>query len=111
MSAVIRFLHAEKLPTVEIYRQLSEIYGEASISVQHICKWCPEFSEEHTNIHDEQRNGRPSISDEVVAKIESILLEHWRITIRKLAALVPEVCEKSIDKILTERLCYRMMCA
>ncbi|KAJ8954708.1 hypothetical protein NQ318_011401 [Aromia moschata] len=47
-------------------RQLSEIYGETCISIQHVRKWCREFSEGRTDIHDEKRSGRPSISDEVV---------------------------------------------
>lgn len=46
------------------------------------------------------------ISDEVVTKIERILLEDRRITIRELADGVPEVCEKTIHTILTERLRY-----
>ncbi|KAJ8955157.1 hypothetical protein NQ318_009050 [Aromia moschata] len=70
IRAVIRFLHAKKLQPVEIHRQLSKIYGETCISIQHVCKWCREFSEGRTDIHDEKRSGRPSISDEVVAKIE-----------------------------------------
>lgn len=111
VRAVIRFLHAKKLPPVEIHRQLCEIYGEACISVQHVRKWCREFSEGRTDVHDEHRSGRPSISDEVVSKIERILLEDRRITIRELAAQVPEVCEKTIDTILTERLGYHKVCA
>ncbi|KAJ8944495.1 hypothetical protein NQ318_011753 [Aromia moschata] len=86
IRAVIRFLHAKKLQPVEIHRQLSEIYGKTCISIQHVRKWCREFSEGRTDIHDEKRSGRPSISDEVVAKIERILLEDRRITIRELAA-------------------------
>ena len=111
IRAVIRFLHAKKLKAVEIHKQLIEIYGETCISVQHVRKWCREFSKGRTDIHDERRSGRPSISDEVVAKIERILLEDRRITIRELAAQVPEVSEKSIDTILTERLGYHKVCA
>ena len=102
--AVIQFLHAKKLKAVEIHKQLIEIYGETCISVQHVRKWCREFSKGRTDIHDERWSGRPSISDKVVAKIERILFEDRRITIRELAAQVPEVSEKSIDTILTERL-------
>ncbi|KAJ8957729.1 hypothetical protein NQ318_017627 [Aromia moschata] len=63
-----------------------------------------QFSEGRTDIHDEKRSGRPSISDEVVTKIERILLEVRRITIRELAAQISEACEKSIDTILTKGL-------
>jgi hypothetical protein len=33
---------------------------------QHVMKWCHEFSEGKTDVHDEQRSGRPSlISDDL----------------------------------------------
>ncbi|XP_068207786.1 histone-lysine N-methyltransferase SETMAR-like [Palaemon carinicauda] len=76
IRSVIRFLNAQKLRPIEIHRQLEEVYGKACISVQHVGKWCREFSEGRTDVHDEQRSGRPSVSDEVVAKIERILLDH-----------------------------------
>lgn len=111
IRAVIRFLNAKKLPPVEIHRQLTEIYGEACISVQHVRKWCREFSGGRTDIHDEPRSGRPSVSDDVVAKIDRLLQEDRRATLRELAEKVPEVSEKTIDNILTEKLDYRKVCA
>jgi hypothetical protein len=38
------------------------------MSVQHVHKWCREFKDGHTDVHDEQRSGRPSVSDETIAK-------------------------------------------
>ena len=38
-------------------------------------------------------------------------MEDRRVTLRELAAQVPEVCEKTIDNILTEKLGYRKVCA
>lgn len=111
IRAVIRFLNAKKLQPVEIHRQLQEVYGESCISVQHVRKWCREFSNGRTDIHDEQRSGRPSISDEVVSKIETILLDDRRITVRELAVKVPECSEASIDRILREKLGYHKVCA
>nr|CAI5827663.1 unnamed protein product [Callosobruchus analis] len=61
-----------------------------------------EFSEGRTDVQDEQRSGRPSVSDEVVAKIERILLEDRGVSLRELADQVPDVCEK---------LCYHEVCA
>jgi hypothetical protein len=38
---------------------------------QNVTKWCCEFSEGSTDVHDEQRNGRPSlISDNLLQEIE-----------------------------------------
>ena len=82
IRSVIRFLNAKKLTPIEIHRQLEEVDGKTCISVQHVRKWYREFSEGRTDVHDEQRSGRPSVSDEVVAKIERILLEDRRVTLR-----------------------------
>ena len=46
-----------------------------------------------------------------MAKIERILLEDRRITIRQLAAEIPEASEASIDRILNEKLGYHKVCA
>ncbi|KAG8283040.1 hypothetical protein J6590_023570 [Homalodisca vitripennis] len=75
IRAVIRFLNAKQISPIEIHDQLIEVYGENCTSVQHVRKWCREFSEGRMEIHDENRSGRPSVSDGVVEKVETILLE------------------------------------
>jgi len=82
ISAVIRFLNAKKVAPIEIHRQLTEVYGEKCMSVQHVRKWCREFTGGRTDIHEEERNGRPSVSDETIEKFEGILLEDRRNTKR-----------------------------
>ena len=62
------------------------------------------------DIHDEERSGRPSVSDETIEKVEGILLEDRRITICELALRVPEVSCSTIEKILSEILGYRKVC-
>lgn len=111
LRAVIRFLQAKKLEPIQIHRELSEVYGEKCISVQHVRKWCREFSAGRTDTHDEQRSGRPSISDDVVVKIERVLREDRRITLADLVLRVPEVSEASVERIVTEKLGYRKLCA
>ncbi|XP_018574826.1 uncharacterized protein LOC108913710 [Anoplophora glabripennis] len=111
IRAVIRLLHAKKLEPIDIYRQLSEIYVQKCISVQHVRKWCREFSNGCTDIHDEKRSGRLSISDETVEKIERILLEDRKISIKEMALRVTEVSEASTKRILTEKLDYHKICA
>lgn len=111
IRAVIRFLNAKQISPTEIHCQLIEVYGENCISVQHVRKWCREFSEGRMEIHDENRSGRPSVSDGVVEKVETILLEDRRITINELALLIPEISSATIHKILTEKLGYHKVCA
>jgi len=111
IRSVIRFLHAKRVPPIDIHRQLTEVYGEKCISVQHVRKWCREFSEGRTEVHDEQRSGRPSVSDDVVDKVERILLEDRRITINELSFRIPDIASTTIHKIVTEKLGYSKVCA
>ncbi|KAL4107923.1 hypothetical protein QTP88_018192 [Uroleucon formosanum] len=56
-----------------IHRKLSNSYGSTSISIKNVRKWHREFSNERTNVHDEARNGRSSVSDDVQEQVESEL--------------------------------------
>ena len=74
IRAVICFLNAKGVSPIDIHRQLTEVYGDKCIAVQHVRKWCRKFTGCCTEIHDEERSGRPSVSDEIVEKIKSRLL-------------------------------------
>lgn len=111
VRAVIRFLNAKGVKPIEIHRQLTEVYGESCMDVKNVRKWCREFTAGRTEIHDEERSRRPSISDETVAKVEQIMRQDRRITLDDLCILVPEVSRSTIHRILTEKLEYRKVCA
>jgi len=81
------------------------------MDVRNVRKWCREFTAGRTEIHDEERSGRPSISDETVAKVEQIMRQDRRITLDDLCILVPEVSRSTIGRTLTEKLEYRKVCA
>ena len=58
---------------------------------QNVTKWCREFSEGRTDVHDEQRSGRPSlISDDLLQEIEGEILANRHVTIRELHHVFPE---------------------
>jgi transposase len=61
------------------------------MSVQHVRKWCREFKDGHTDVHDEQRSGRPSVSDETIAKVEETMLKDQRVMVRELCEMIPDV--------------------
>ncbi|XP_039602163.1 histone-lysine N-methyltransferase SETMAR-like [Polypterus senegalus] len=111
VCAVIRFLNAKGVKPVEIHRQLTEVYGQSCMDVKNVRKWCREFTAGRTEIHNEQRSGRPSISDETVTKVEENMCEDRRITLDALCILAPEVSRSTIHRILTEKLQYRKVCA
>jgi len=111
VRAVIRFLNAKGVKPIKIHRQLMEVYGESCMDVKNVHKWCKEFTAGRTEIHDEERRGRPSISDKTVAKVEQITCQDWRITLDDLCILVPEVSRSTIGRTFTEKLEYRKVCA
>jgi len=64
VRSVIRFLNAKGERPAEIHKQIVAVYGNV-MNRQNVTKWCREFSKGRTDVHDEQRSGRPSlISDE-----------------------------------------------
>jgi hypothetical protein len=81
------------------------------MSVQHVRKWCREFKDGRTDVHDEQRSGRPLVSDETTAKVEETMLKDRRVTVRELCEMIPDVSKTCIDKILTDHLGCAKVCA
>jgi transposase len=84
---------------VETHKQIVAVYGDV-MKQQNVTKWCGEFSKGRTDIHDEQRSGRPAlISDELLQKIEgqSRANRHW--TIRELHHIIPEVSRPQFMKL------------
>jgi len=79
---------------------------------QNVTKWCREFCEGRTDVHDEQRRGRPSlISDKILQEIEGEIRANQRVTIRDLHHIIPEVSKTTIHEAVTEKLRYRKLCA
>ena len=70
VCSIIRFLNAKGECPVEIHKQIVAVYGNI-MNRQNVTNWCREFSEERTDVHDEQRSGKPSlISDDLLQEIE-----------------------------------------
>ena len=60
VRSVIRFLNAKGEHPAEIHKQIIAVYGNV-MNRQNVTKWCREFSEGGTYVHDEQRSSRPSL--------------------------------------------------
>ena len=54
-----RFLNAKGERPAEIHKQIVAVCGNV-MNRQYVMKWCREFSEGMTDVHDEQRSARPS---------------------------------------------------
>jgi hypothetical protein len=69
VRSVIRFLNAKGERSAK-NSQIVAVYGDV-INRQNVTKWCREFSEGRTEVHDEQASGRPSlISDDLLQNNE-----------------------------------------
>jgi transposase len=45
-------------------------------------QWCRMFKDGRTNVHDEERSGRPSVvSDDLVSSVDQKICERWRFKI------------------------------
>jgi len=65
VRSVIRFHNAKVERPEEIHKQIVAVCGNV-VNRQNVTKWCREFSEGRTDVHDEQRSHRPSlISDDL----------------------------------------------
>lgn len=112
MRSVIRFLTAKKVAPIEIHRQLVEVYGEKCMDVKNVRKWSREFLSGRINVHDEERSGRPSLSDEIVQAVEAEMLKNRRATVKDLEEKLGGVCSRdSIRVILKEKLLYHKVSA
>ena len=77
VQSVIRFLNAKGVKPIEIHRQLTEVDGESCTDVKNVRKWCREFTAGRTEIHDEERSGRPSISYVKIGGSLSMISAFW----------------------------------
>ena len=111
MRSVIRFLNAKGECPAEIHKLIVAVYGNV-MNRQNVTKWCREFSEGRTDVHDEQRSDRPFfISDDLLHEIEGEIRANRRVTIRELHHIIPEVSKTTIHEAVTEKLRYRKLCA
>lgn len=109
---MIRFLLAKNLKPIEIYRQVCEVYGNNVMNESSVRKWCSQFKNGRTNVHDEEKSGRPSIvTDELVAKVDDNIRENRRFTITELSLCFPQVSRTLLFEIVTQKLGYHKFCA
>jgi len=83
VRSVIRVLWAEGTAPIETHCEIQAIYGSNVMSVQHVRKWCREFSDCSLSVTDEQRK---------------CVLPHQQILslqLRRLCVLIAEYCLKS----------------
>jgi hypothetical protein len=88
------------------------VYGQNVMSEGTVRQWCKMFRDGWTNVHDEERSGRPSVvSDDLVQSVEQKICERWRFTISELLYEFPCISRTVLYEINTDRLGYHKFCA
>jgi len=96
----------------KIGEMLVQVYGDNAMEKTAVCKWVKYFSEGRKSVSDEERSGQPATSrtEENIAKINQIVRENRRLTVRSIAEQV-SIDRKTVRKILTEDHDMRKVCA
>ena len=50
----VQLSNTKKVLSIEIHRQLVEVYSKVVMSDENVCKWYKHFNERRTNVHDEE---------------------------------------------------------
>lgn len=112
VRAVIRFLSAKGVKPIDIHREIVEVYGQNIMSDGMVRKWVRAFKDGRTNVHDEERSGRPSvINEDFVQKVDAKVRENRRFTISSLSDCFPQYSRSVLYHIVTENLNYRKLCS
>ncbi|GFX03568.1 uncharacterized protein TNCV_4751531 [Trichonephila clavipes] len=111
VRSVIRFLHAKGQRPVDIHKEIVSVYGNI-MNGQNVTKWCRHFSEGRTDVHDEQRTGRPSvISDALLERTEQAIRANRCLRLKEMHQVIPEVSMTTLYEVVTVNLGYRKLCA
>ncbi|KAG5318318.1 MOS1T transposase, partial [Pseudoatta argentina] len=112
IRSVIRYLVWKGKTPVEVYNEVKTAYGDTGMNRTSGFKWCREFKNGRTSVHDDQRSGRPSIlTDDIVKKIENALRDDRRLTVDELSAMFPQISRSLLHETITETLGYRKLSA
>ena len=69
IRSVIHFINARNVLPSQIHHQICQVYGDNVMSDGMVRKWVRMFNEQRDNVHDEARNGHPSLmNDDLVRR-------------------------------------------
>ncbi|XP_031636072.1 protein GVQW3-like [Contarinia nasturtii] len=110
--AVIKFLTKEGVAPKDIDDRLRTVYGDRAPSYATIKLWAKQFKWGRESLEDDLRSGRPieATAPDMVEKIEHLVHENLRMSKKVLAAMF-DVSERSIFRILHEKLLMRKVCS
>ena len=85
--SVIKFLVAEKCKPCEIYRRMSDVYGEACFSEKNVYKWAELYEEGRKSVRDDDSSIQPPMSStpEMVDSVNALILADRRVSIKDIS--------------------------
>ena len=90
-SVILFFFNSMKVLPSEIHHQICQVYGDNAMSDAMVRKWVWMFNEGRENVHNEARNGRPSlVNDNLLRKVNERVRYDRRCTISDLSLLFPQ---------------------
>jgi len=104
---IIRFLHLRGMKPIEIYQQLSETCNDGIVDVKNVRSWVRQFTEGRTcENKPKEPSPRTSRSEDMIARVEQMVMEDRRLTVRQIAANA-SISIGSVDTILPDDLKLR----
>jgi hypothetical protein len=94
--------------------ELWVVYGLTVMREGTVRRWCRKFKDEQTNVHDEERSGRPAIcsDDDLVQSVDQNICDRRRIIISELLCKFLQISHTVLYEIIRLRLGYhRKFCA
>jgi transposase len=111
IHAVIRFLHAKIMSTVEIHCELCMVYGQNIMSEETVRQWCRMFKDGWANVHNEEWSVRPSVvSDDLVQSVDEKICERRGFTISELSCEFLQISHTALYEIMIVRPGYHKFC-
>ena len=103
VRAVIRFHSTKDVKPIDVHREIVEVYGQNIMSDGMVRKWFRAFKDGPTNVHNEERSGRPSVvNEDLVQKVDEKERENRRFTISALFDCFPQYSRSVLYRIVIE---------
>lgn len=110
--AIIFFLWKEGATGADITRRLQNVFGDDAMGKSAVYKWIGQFAEGRNSTDIAEGRGRPrsSASTENVKRVQALIEEDRRITVRDIAECM-DMSTSTVHKILVEELQLSKLCA
>jgi len=97
---------------IEIHQQWNETCKNGVMDVKNMRSWVQQFKEDRTLCENKPKEPRPrtSRSEDMIARVEQMVMEHRRLTVKQIAANAG-ISVGSVDTILHDDLKMRKVSA